>query len=61
MRGGTREGRDHVASIKVLLDAVEEIRSKFGESPARATGEARSGPALSREDLRLICFEVLSS
>src|SRR5260370_26298876 len=47
-------------SINVLLDAVGEVRSKFGESPARAADEARSGPALSRGDLRLICFEVLS-
>jgi hypothetical protein len=46
--------------IRVLLDGVEEVRAKFGEPPARPTGEPRSGPALIREDLRLICFEVLS-
>ncbi|HXR36728.1 MAG TPA: DEAD/DEAH box helicase, partial [Candidatus Binataceae bacterium] len=48
-------------SIKVLLDAVEEVRSKFGEPPARVAGEASLRPPLSREDLRLICFEVLSA
>jgi len=48
-------------NIRVLLDAVAEVRAKFGEPQSRAAGEARSGPPLSREDLRLICFEVLSS
>ena len=49
------------SNIAVLLDAVEEVRAKFGEPQGRAAGEARSGgPKLSRDDLRLICFEVLS-
>ena len=49
------------SNIAVLLDAVEEVRAKFGEPQGRAGGEARSGgPKLSRDDLRLICFEVLS-
>lgn len=46
--------------IKALLDAVEDVRTKFGEAPARTPGEPKSAPSVSREDLRLICFDVLS-
>jgi hypothetical protein len=47
-------------SIKALLDVVDEVRSKFGEPAGRPAGETKTSATLSREDLRLICFDVLS-
>jgi hypothetical protein len=46
--------------IKVLLDAVEDVRARFGESSAPSASETKSSVTLSREELRLICFDVLS-
>jgi hypothetical protein len=48
--------------IKDLLDAVGDLRNKFGEASS-VSREGQNGPKreLAREDLRLICFDVISS
>jgi hypothetical protein len=46
--------------IKVLFDAVEEVRSKFGEPAEPPLGEVKSAKPLSQKDLRLICFDIIS-
>ncbi|MBI3325246.1 MAG: hypothetical protein HYZ81_00880, partial [Nitrospinae bacterium] len=49
------------ADIKALLSAVEELRKKFGAQQANSHG-AGANPIgrLSREDLRLICFDLVT-
>ena len=47
-------------SITDLIAAIEAMRSEFG-AEAKATYDRLSVPKLRREDLRLICFDVLSS
>ena len=49
------------ADIKALLSAVEDLRKKFGEQQANTHGAgARPIGRLSREDLRLICFDLVA-
>ncbi len=47
-----------LTQVKVRPRRLSVERRK--PEPARAVGEASSGPVLSREDLRLICFDFLS-
>ena len=47
--------------VKVILAAVEGLRERFGEQQvtARTAGSTPASP-LSREDLKLICFDFIS-
>ncbi|MFQ5852617.1 MAG: hypothetical protein ACE5JU_18825, partial [Candidatus Binatia bacterium] len=48
--------------VKALLDVVDELRKSFGVE--QGAGETRRTPttvSLGREDLRLICFDFLTS
>jgi hypothetical protein len=47
--------------IKVLLTVIDELRGQFGEREAAVYKENSSSTApLTREDLRLICFDFVS-
>jgi hypothetical protein len=46
--------------IRVLLDAIVTIRAQFGE-PAATSAEPKQTQTLTRDDLRLICFDVIGS
>jgi hypothetical protein len=47
--------------IKLLLDAVENMRKKFGwEATISENSKIGAGPRLTRDDLRLICFELVT-
>ena len=47
--------------IKALLTGVDELREQFGEQGATGRKESSSSIApLTREDLRLICFDFVS-
>jgi hypothetical protein len=47
--------------IKVLLMIVDELRGQFGEQRATSRGESSSSiTPLTREDLKLICFDFIS-
>ncbi len=48
------------SDIKTLLEAVEEIRARFGEPAAPPPSSDRPAPSLTHDDLRLICFEIVS-
>lgn len=48
-------------SVTDLLNAVEAMRAQYGsEGKPQQARESAAAPRLSREDLRLICFDVLS-
>jgi hypothetical protein len=47
--------------IKVLLTIIDELRGQFGERGAAVRNEDSASTApLTREDLRLICFDFVS-
>lgn len=49
-------------SVTELLAGLEAMREAYGRNPREPHGaDAPPGPKLSREDLRLICFDVISS
>ena len=48
------------ADINALLAAVEDIRSRFGNQHSEQTA-APAKPAITRNDLRLICFDLVSA
>lgn len=55
------KGFQQKADIKALMAAIEGLREKFGEQRALShSGGARPSGQLSREDLRLICFDLLT-
>ena len=47
--------------VKAILAAVEELRERFGEQQATAhPARSAQGSLVSREDLKLICFDFIS-
>jgi superfamily II DNA or RNA helicase len=46
-------------NIMPLLGAIEEIRARFGEPAASQPTAQEPAPSISRDDLRLICFDVI--
>ena len=46
--------------VNRLLEAVEDIRRRFGEQ-GREERPSPTKPAINRDDLRLICFDLISS
>ena len=47
--------------IKILLTAIEKMREKFGSQPvSRESHDSAPSALLNRQDLRLICFELIS-
>ena len=49
------------SDVAALLHAVKDLREKFAAGVRQAERQTAGGPAkISREDLRLICFDVVS-
>ena len=46
-------------NITPLLNAIEEIRARFGEPAASQPTSQEPAPLISRDDLRLICLDVI--
>ena len=44
-----------------LIEAVEGLRARFGEKTTRPDSQVRALSRITREDLRLICFDFLTS
>ncbi|MBV8451981.1 MAG: hypothetical protein JOZ29_06860 [Deltaproteobacteria bacterium] len=45
----------------MLLDAINDVREQFGEAPvAPPVPNHRPSVILTRDDLRLICFDLIS-
>lgn len=44
-----------------LIAAVDEIRAKFGEPAIQLRDEKATADSIARDDLRLICFDVICS
>lgn len=47
------------SDINALLAGVDEVRMKFGDQATREPTVAKTTPLLCREDLRLICFDLV--
>jgi hypothetical protein len=47
--------------IRALLDVIVTIRAQFGEPADATSAEPKQTQTLTRNDLRLICFDVISS
>jgi len=46
---------------KIILEAIQELRERFGEQRATtSTAPSESVGLLRREDLKLICFDFIS-
>jgi hypothetical protein len=48
------------SDIRDILAAVDEARSQFGEPP-QTQPQLKAAPTLTRDDLRLVCFDVISN
>ena len=48
-------------NFQSLVASIEEIRAKFGEPAAIHQTDNRAPASVSRDDLRLICFDVVGS
>jgi hypothetical protein len=60
LRAAFREFQ-RAGTIQTLLDEVAEIRAQIGESSSiEPPSGQKSAPVLKREDLRLICFDLIS-
>ena len=47
--------------LQRLIAAVDEIRAKFGERRVQPRDEKATADSIARDDLRLICFDVICS
>lgn len=55
------KGFQRDSDLQSLVTKIEEIRAKFGEPAAIQPTEHESPVTISRDDLRLICFDVISA
>lgn len=56
------KGFQQNADTQALLKGVDHLREGFGGADrTRGTGSPAAFASLAREDLRLICFDVVSS
>jgi ABC-type hemin transport system substrate-binding protein len=56
------KGYQQTQSIMELIAALEAMRNTYGvDTKSSKPADATSTPKLERTDLRLICFDVLSS
>jgi hypothetical protein len=58
LRAAFREFQ-RAGNIRELLGAAEEIRAKFGEPLTIQPTDHEPPLSISRDDLRLICFDVI--
>jgi hypothetical protein len=59
LRGAHKEFQRN-ADINALLQAVEDIRGRFGEQHFEHQANPAK-PVITRDDLSLICFDLISS